>query len=244
MLNRQNEGLLLRVYQLPQNYENDFCEIFEQLVESDSVLNNFKAAPVTFVCCDPNHSLVPDSFFDNNELESFYMKDQLDLENNKLLSDRIDAIQHYTVFGINKNIWKSIKEFYPQLSIKCNSSVMLDQILDSNIDTGRKIVINIGQKLMEVSVIENKQLKFHNSYSFNTPEDCLYYIVNTCNQQKLNYQEEHFVLNGNLYESGGLYQMLRIYLPNIQFGKRTKRYNLEKILGDSPEHLHFDLLAI
>ncbi len=246
MLNRQNEALVMRIYQLPESFESNFPEIFEQILEKDSILENCKASPVTFVSSDMNHSLVPDSFFDNNEISSFYMKDQFDADQSKLMADHVDTINHYNVYNLPIRIWQTIKNCYPQLSFKCNSTVMLDQIITSAAKGSgkRQIMCNIGQKLMEISIIENNNLSFHNSFRFTTPEDCLYYLVNACTQHNLNYSKEEFVLTGNIYESGGLFQMLKIYLPNVVFGERSGKYNLDKILSNSPKHLHYDLVAI
>lgn len=239
LINHSQEILLLRSYKLPNHPLNEFDEMMESLKEQEPLLQNFEGQ-VVLITGDAHHSLVPAEFFNSDELHTYYGPKNSE---HILHYDLITSLDHYNVFSLPQKIYKALIVQYPQLSIRCSTSVFLDDLLSKSTEKPA-VIVRVDQKLADMAVIKNEKLTFHNTYQFSTPEDFLYYLIGTAQQQGIDIEKDQFILLGNVYESGGVFHLLSQYLPNLNFGKRPNRYKKCEMLDSYPQHLFYDLLAV
>ncbi len=238
---------LLRSYQLPKNHLNNFDEIFEQLLETDTVLaKHNNGNNLTFAYFDPNYSLVPKMFFDEKEMSVYYQKDSNKklTESEQLLYNRVEQLEHFNVFCIPKSIYTVIDKQF-NATFKSTTTAFLNNLIHiSRKSESNLILANVGNHLMDVAVIKDKSVSFNNSFEYNTPEDFLYYLSNTAQREGINPKTDTIILTGNVYKSGGLYMILRKYFEHIEFGKRTEKYQNSPILANLDPHLHYELFTL
>ncbi len=244
LISDSNTAVLLKTYQLPKDYPNNFAEVFEQLLEQDDILRNFQG-PVSWISTDSYSSLVPNAFFEANELAVFYQKEHFTLKNEQLQAEYIPNIDHYNVFAIHRSIGNVVKSHFANAKFHCSSSLLLSNILSASLSNDANVLFcNVGKTMMEVVILKNKALSFNNTYHFSTPEDFLYYLTNITHQEGLNYASTQLILVGDVYESGGLYHLCKQYYPNITFGKRPNLHQSENLLSNHPHHLYYELFAV
>ena len=244
LVNAANEVQLLRSYHLPFDYIDNFSELFEQLLEQEPILRDF-AGTTNLATSDLKASFVPKDFFANDNLALYYPKEHFDPKNEVLLADFVPAFDHHNVYSMPKSVWETFRAKYPNIQFKNTNSTLLDSILTAPfVEPDNTIVVNVSKDAMDVFILKNKQLAFHNSFHFKTPEDFLYYLTNSARQQGLDFKNAPLVLLGNVYKSGGLFKLIQHYFPNLSFGERSNKYQHKNLLGNYPAHLHYDLMAI
>jgi len=243
-----NEVTLLRAYQLPKNHIDHFSELMEHLLETDLVLQKHhqNEGKLTFAYFDPNYSLVPNTFFDEKEMSVYYQKDSNKkiTDNEQLLYNRVDALDHFNVFCIPKTIYKSVNDVF-NVSFKSITTSLLSSFIEISKSSDHNLVIaNVGNHLMDVAVIKNQSVSFNNSFEYNTPEDFLYYLSNTAQREGLNPKTDKLLLMGNIYKSGGLYLLLRKYFNQIDFGERSDKHKNNNLLTNVASHLYYELFTL
>jgi len=81
----------------------------------------------------------------------------------------------------------------------------------------KKVYVNVASKNFDVIVIQNKQLKFSNSFHFETKEDFIYYILFTFEQLKLDVENIELYFCGDIELESEIYNSTYQYIRNIFF---------------------------
>ena len=79
------------------------------------------------------------------------------------------------------------------------------------------VYVNVSSDSFDVVVIQNKQLYFSNSFSFETKEDFIYYILFTFEQLKLDVEEIQLYFTGDIELESELYTITYQYIRNVLF---------------------------
>lgn len=216
----------------------------EQFIQQDDILQRF-VGNVNIAFNDNQHSLIPKEFFESKELEAYYPTENFNPETDKLLYDFIEPIGYYNVFAIPQTVYDYLHFHYPQAEFHCAFSCLLSNILTESVTINQdRVITHIGKNLMEVFIIKNQQLTFHNCFDYQTPEDFLYHLLNATYIEKIDLEQNPVYFTGQVYKTGSLFQLASQYIPNIKFGIRPTKYHYNQALKAHPSHLHYNLFSI
>jgi hypothetical protein len=93
--------------------------------------------------------------------------------------------------------------------------------------------------MIDIIVTENKKLILLNTFTWQTNEDILYYVMFVSEQLELNPEKFPMIVSGDIDDSSSIYQLLYRYVRNVTFP--DKHLTLEMLDDDFPFH-HFALL--
>ena len=97
-----------------------------------------------------------------------------------------------------------------------SSTVLLQTLLKSASKATEPVCyVHIGQRQMDIVVLDRKQLKFHNSFNFETREDFIYYILFTLEQLELDPESVPVRLFGYVEEGDELYGICYEFIRHI-----------------------------
>ncbi len=238
------EVQVVRSYEFSDKQLNNMPDVLENLIMSDDILQRF-VGKIHIAFNDINHSLVPEDFFDAQELAAFYGINNASLDTYHLCYDKIPLLGYYNVFGIPKKLYNYLHKHYPQAQFHCDFSCLLSSILSENlVKSKNQLLVNVGRHLIEVFIVKNQKVTFQNCFEFQTPEDFLYHILNTAQVEDIDLSQTAVVLLGEVYKTGSLYQLADQYLPLIQFSDRPQKYLYHQALAQYPSHLYYTLFSI
>ena len=105
------------------------------------------------------------------------------------------------------------------------------------------VYASIEKKNLEVCVLSENKLEFHNSFTTDTKEDLLYFLLFSMEQLGLSPEKTELVLLDDILKSDEKYNLLYQYVRNISFGNRPENLNFSKELESIKSHQYFCLFS-
>ena len=237
----QNEIGAFAVYEFESTAATPFnhLELVEQVFEKELLLQ-VKYENVIVIHCNNLVTQVPKPFFNKNNLANYLQNTVKILENDFITFDEISNSEIVNIYIPFVNINNFLLDKYGTFEYKHSSTILIEHILNSFKNAeGDFCFINVSNNSFEIVVLKNKTFELFNSFTFNTKEDFIYYILFTVEQLKLNPEEFKLIFSGEIEKESELYSIAYQYIRNVSF------YNLNNfpaILSDVSSHSHLTLL--
>jgi hypothetical protein len=196
--------------------ENLLLEI-ETLYNENTILKQ-EFELVTIIHQNNLSTLVPTPLFDENELDTYLDYNIKTLANDFLAFDSLTQLDVKNVYVPYVNINNFFFQKFGEFEYKHHATVLIDKlILHSKNNSEKQFFVNVTDKNFDIVVIENAKLLFFNSFTFNTKEDFIYYILFTTEQLHLNPEEISFFFIGDIEKESELYHITYQYVRNVDF---------------------------
>jgi len=232
---------ILKEFEFQAKDIKESCEKITSIIASENLLQKeFYSSSLAFN--NLPSTLVPTPFYKeekNREILAFNHEIYEDI-----LTDKMHQIDAMNIYSVPTELLNLINKSFPNTQIKCNSSILIDQLLLQNEKTEKTIVYaSIAKDLLEVCVLCENKLEFHNSFTADTKEDLLYFLLFSMEQLGLSAEKTELVLLDDILKSDEQYNLLYQYVRNISFGKRPKNLNFTKELESIKSHQYFCLFS-
>lgn len=200
---------------------------------------------VTLLYSNELYSLVPRKFF-NEENASDYLKFNTKiLETDFVAHDELENNDLVNVFIPYTNINNFFFEKYGEFEYTHCITVLVNSFLKNDGDkeeNGDKMYINCYTRGFDLVVIRNGKLLLANSFTCNTKEDFIYYILFTAEQLEMDPNEFQLILLGKITANSDYYQIAFTYIKNIIFLDNSFGY-IFAAKGEPPtSYMHYTLL--
>ncbi len=189
----------------------------EELFNQNSILNQ-EFENITIIHQNNLSTLVPSTLFKEEELKLYLDYNIKTLSNDFIAFDNLSQLEIKNVYIPYININNFFFQKFGEFEYKHHSTVLIDKlILHAKNNIEKQFFVNVTASNFDIVVIENSKLLFYNSFSFNTKEDFIYYILFTAEQLKLN--PEDFLLSfiGDIEKDSEIYQITYQYVRNVSF---------------------------
>jgi len=238
-LKERRTGRILgfEILPLKNKKEKGWKEILENVSAQSRLLRNYEFLKVTAGIMSPEFTLVPEALFKPGD-ESIYFRKNFPLPaDKKIHSQHVPAFHLYTVFGIDSELETELNHLFqdPQL-LHYTQALLSGLSIQTNIDSGKQMWLNIGSSKIDIVVSENKKLLLMNSYLWEKNEDILYFTLFVCEQMEMNPEKFLLTLTGEIEEGSSLYQLLRNYIRNISIPDSPLSRQSEVANIDMPFH--------
>tara|TARA_R110002051_G_scaffold66817_5_gene121046 strand:- start:716 stop:1549 length:834 start_codon:yes stop_codon:yes gene_type:complete len=193
----------------------------ELLKKVKEIFEKYKVANVSFsevIAIHKNQlfSLVPTALFDEDELANYLKFNAKILTNDVIVYDELESNDLMNVYVPFMNVNNYIYELFGEFEFKHSSTVMVESLLNTPQPGNDSFCyVHVGDKQMEITVVSNKKLLLHNSFSYNTKEDFIYYLLFTLEQLKLDTNTVKLKLFGAIDEDDEIYGISYNYIKNI-----------------------------
>lgn len=193
----------------------------ENLYKEHSVLKQ-AFEKVTIIHQNNLSTLVPTPLFDENELNTYLEYNIKTLTNDFLAFDTLSQLEIKNVYVPYVNINNFFFQHFGEFEYKHYATVLIDKlILHAKNNSEKQFFVNVTDNTFDIVVIENSKLLFYNSFTFNSKEDFIYYILFTTEQLQLNPEEISLILIGDIEKESELYHITYQYIRNVDFIKTT-----------------------
>jgi hypothetical protein len=98
--------------------------------------------------------------------------------------------------------------------------------------------VHILPSSFQFIAIKGQKLELYNSFSYQSSEDFIYYLLFVLDQLGINNEEASISLTGNVEKNSVIYSILHKYIKTLTFGKRPENLKFSYILEEIPSHFH------
>ncbi len=218
----------------------ELLDELKTLFDKEDVLKNHFNS-VTIIHDNDLSALVPKPLFDKNHLADYLKFNSKILKTDFIAHDPILENNSINVYVPYVNINNYIYDKFGAFTFKHKSSVLIASILQIEKEaTDTKVYVHVGFNHFEIIVTEKGKLTLYNTFSYNSKEDFIYYILFTAEQLNLNPETLNLVLLGDITENDTLYNIVYKYIRNVNFGNRYD--NFKFVENPKSEYSNFPLL--
>ncbi len=185
-------------------------------------------------------TLVPNAYFDENNLDAYLKHNIKTLKNDFITFDDFDNLDAKNVYIPFVNINNYLFQNFGEFEFNHHLTLLIDKLLDLPSSDEKVMYINVSKNGFDIIIIEDKKLILSNSFSYTSKEDFIYYVLFTAEQIQLNTEEFKLYLLGEINETSEIYKIAYKYIKNISFleSKNAIFKDLE-----APNHANFILLG-
>jgi hypothetical protein len=188
----------------------------EELFKTDSYLQK-DFSSVSVVHQNNLSCLVPNTYFSEDKLSEYLNFNIKTLTSDFITFDDIQSIKAKNVYIPYVNINNFLFQNFGEFEYKHHLTIFIEKLISINNSDEKVVYVNVSSDSFDVVVIQNKQLYFSNSFSFETKEDFIYYILFTFEQLKLDVEEIQLYFTGDIELESELYTITYQYIRNVLF---------------------------
>ena len=232
--------ILLKEFEFKTKGISESCKKIADIIASESLLQKeFYSSSLTLN--EFPSTLVPTPFYKEER-----NREILGFNHNlyeEILSDKMQQMDAMNIYSVPTDLLSLIHQSFPNTQIKCNSSIFIEQLLLQNNSLEAKVYASVKNNILEVGMIEENKLELHNSFSIETKEDMLYFLLFSMEQLRLSPEKTELILLDDILKSDERYNLLYQYIRNISFGNRPENLNFSKELESIKSHQYFCLFS-
>ncbi|MGB3145728.1 MAG: DUF3822 family protein [Maribacter sp.] len=237
------QNLLLSDAVIFENTQNPIVlkDALEKLLDTHQ-LSEMEFEDVVVVHKNTLFGLVPKSLFNANSMGDYLKFNTKLLSTDVLAHDEIEHQELVNVYVPYMNINNYIYELFGEFTYVHNSTVLLETLLNKqNQDQDTVCYVYVSKHQLDITVIEERKLKLHNSFTYETKEDFVYYLLFVLEQLELDTKTTQVKLFGSIEEDDEIYQLCFSYIENISIYAPIS-HQLMKLGEPAIESIDFTLL--
>ncbi|MFD1096076.1 DUF3822 family protein [Salegentibacter chungangensis] len=172
---------------------------------------------VNLIFSNQLYALVPSAYFREEDASNYLKFNTKILRTDFIAHEEINSQDMVNVYIPYTNIINYFFEKYGEFEYKHSSSVLLEALLKLPKQKKATLYLYNKEKEYDLVVIENGELLLCNTFSYDTKEDFLYYILFTAEQLNLDPSNMDLQLLGEIYKDSEIYKIAYRYIKNISF---------------------------
>lgn len=176
--------------------------------------------------------LVPDSYHDK-EIAPNYLDLMFGNAVNTLVQEQQrPATQMTVVFRIPRNWKDAAQQYFPGASFEHKYLNLYDRF--SNDPKG--IYTLFYRNHFILALVKGFKVQLLQTFDYQTPEDALYHILNTCNQYKMDYDTTPVHVEGLIDLNSPMYEEMKKYLRDVSIAVPDNKWQVSGEFNQHPGH--------
>ncbi len=181
------------------------------------------------------YTLVPDPLFDSDKKAKYLEFVHKVQPEDVVFSSKLQSIDSHLVFGINKEVFNELNNWFPNTRLLHHAGALLESILPvfKHAEPSDVVFVNVSKRLMDILVLRDNKLHFINSFEWRASSDIVYFLLFVLDQHSLNPGKINVLLMGEIEPGDENHQLIGKYVRNVDFLTRNepfvKGYALELI---------------
>jgi len=140
---------------------------------------------------------------------------------------------------------KTLKKISPSIRIRHHFSPLIEKNLSVNKNkSGRRAFVHVQDQRFDLIISETGKLLLANTFSFQTSEDFIYYLLFACEQLKMNPETLELEITGEVETNSAISSLAKKYIRNIKFGQRPVETRFAKEFEQFPSHFYHNLFSL
>ena len=188
-------------------------------------------------------TLVPKSLFDEDRIRDYIKFSSKTYTNDYLVYDELENHDLINVYIPFVNVNNFFLERFGSFEYKHFSTVFVNTLLNTfKFSEHPHMFGHIGEKQFEIMVIAHDKLLFYNSFSYQTKEDFIYYVLFTAEQLELNPETFELVMAGKIDAESDFYKMAYAYVRKVSLLENRSQFKFPSNIKEETRRRYFTLL--
>jgi len=231
--------IAFRSYTIESQPEKPSVEVIAEIIASDDWLQG-RAVQTSIVYAYPESSLVPDELFVDGIQKNITELVYGTVNRGVVLAEPIANWNIQNVYRVPREINGLINQHFPDASHKHMYSAWIQSITE-RLDA---IYIRFYPDQLTVMLFKDEQLQIIQSFSYQTPEDVVYFVLALAKQSGMNPLETPLFVEGLIDEQSSLFAEIRKYFIDIRLRKPSANFSLGEVLAEYPHHYFTPILNL
>ncbi len=208
----------------------------DSIIASELLLSKeYKSATACFI--NQKATLIPEEFFDVNNLRKLYEFNQNLGEYDELNYNQISSAGAYTVFSLPNYLSNSFYNVLPNIKFKHQSSKLIDMGIKQS--SSINVVLGLNSGFFDMAVIEQKALLLYNSFEYTNPQDFIYFFLYPLFQLKLEPAAITVSIVGEESNNKAIVDILKSKVHSINYPRSKTNYS--KLVKDTEQRYSYTL---
>jgi glycosyltransferase involved in cell wall biosynthesis len=186
----------------------------------DVFLSDFKNIKIVFE--NPNYTLTPAALFDEEETENYYKLKYTLGDGEQLLNQRIPDFGAQVIYAVPEFMLNLVVAKFTESSVRDRIKIfhhihiLLSALYYQTSHLNREVCyVNLSGKTFDIVLVRNSALIFCNTYTYNNPEDVLYFVMHLYQSHKLNPETDECMVSGENTDKAAIRELLYTYIKNV-----------------------------
>ena len=231
-------------YNTKVNHSSDLESQIQQVINQDTFLKtSHPNIRVGFL--DAKSALVPIRLYNETEQKT-YLKQLTDLDSqHSVLVDTLEQFSLKNVYAVYKSLYEfSIKQFPGAKTFHITTSLLHRFSYMASKKEGHNLFIHVRSGEVFTYLFEGSELKFANSFPYQSTRDFIYFILMIFDQFDLEPEKIPVFLSGQLLQDSEVYRLLFRYIKKLEFVNPPAYFQYGQKWGSYPKYFYFDLFSL
>jgi hypothetical protein len=236
--------LVLKSFHFDQRSNVDLAASLKTAFFDDPLLKeSYKSSKIVFTT--PHFTLIPTKFYDENQHTAYFENLTELIGFDQIAVDPINSIDVQNIYLVDVQLYAVAKTILPNAHHHhIFSSLILGFQKIAEHRGGHQLFANIRDSQLQILFFDGRDFIFANSFSFKTPQDVIYYLLNCYEQFKLNPEVTPLSISGSLTEHSDIFKYIYRYIRNIAFVPTPPYFRFGQQFTGIPAHFYFDLFSV
>ncbi len=204
-------------FQDNQSYEQKGDKVREIIQSSSYLQADYK--DITALIINPKSVLIPETFFNQQDLKTYFEFNHDLHELEELHFNHIKGIHAYSVYPLPNPVSNVLTEKYDKISFYHQSVPIIDYAMFSARSSKTHVLLSIYEGFMDIAILNQKKLFLYNSFFWSTPEDMLYFLLYAYKRLNLDVKENELYITDHFEKTRILEKLVKPYIHKVHFQK-------------------------
>lgn len=199
--------------------------------EEEKLSGDYKSTQIIF--SSPKATLIPSSYFEKAKAQKF-----IDLNfggsSEKILNNPLSPFSGELAFEIPVRLFDFITEKHPDISIKHECIPFIWNAYNA-VHADNFLTVLIRKDYIWLVYATKNQLKFINSFSYQSDDDMLYFIMNVVSTMNIDPEKTPILLEGIASKKAAIYHRVRQYIKHVQLSSAHPDYHYSYLFDQIPD---------
>lgn len=202
---------------------------------------------VSLVFSNNLYTLVPRQYFKEEEASNYLKFNTKILRTDFIAHEEVEHTDIVNVYIPYTNIINYFFDKYGEFEYKHSISVLLESLLQRSASTKASLHLYNRDKEYDLVAMEDGKLLLCNSFTYETKEDFLYYLLFTAEQIGLDPMKLDLYLFGEINKESELFKISYNYIKNVHFPEvssslKSKKEDTTEVIDESRDYVLFKSL--
>ncbi|MFT6717188.1 MAG: hypothetical protein ACJA0Q_001839 [Saprospiraceae bacterium] len=219
--------------------ENDTDELLNNLLKKCTLPLKGDYKKTSVAIANNQYSFIPNPLFDSSLLAHYVELNCGPTANSEFKQDEVDHENLKIVYAIPTSVIKLLEKTLESFELTHHQKVFLNAVNSDFKANDSELYVNYQHKQLTLLYFNDGKFHHGSTHEIGTPEDFLFFVLNTCEQLGLNPQKIKLVLLGEIKTGDEIHHLAFSYFEKIQFGAVQKKLNTAPALNDVPKHYFY-----
>lgn len=199
-----------------QEYTEGF---FEAIREADPILNRINPGKTVLAFHGLRHALVPEPLFSRQHLQEMLDLTSTPTGESRYFSDALSLSQAQFVYAVPEGLLRETGAAFGQPMVFHAAVAFIENELRLNKHEDQALVsVLLRPGVFDMVVTRGSELRFYNSFRYQSTEDFIYFLLFSLEQLQLNPDQVWVRAYGEIEKISSLWMVSRKYIRNFNLG--------------------------